>query len=53
MENENSISKDKIKEKIKELEKEKIKYIGDKGLRYSETGIINSEMNILKELLEE
>lgn len=49
---ENYISKDKIKEKIKELEKEYNKYTGYKGLEFSRTGLINSQIRVLKELLE-
>lgn len=51
--NENYISKDKIKEKIEELEKEKSKYTGYKGLEFSRTGLINAQKLVLQELLEE
>lgn len=43
----------KINNKIKELEKEKEKYKGDKGLRYSQVGFIQSGINVLNKLLEE
>lgn len=43
----------KIRDKIKELEKEKEKYKGDKGLRYSQVGFIQSGINVLNKLLEE
>lgn len=45
--------KDKIKEKIEELEKEKSKYTGYKGLEFSRTGLINAQKLVLQELLEE
>lgn len=51
--NENYISKDKIKAKIEELEKEKSKYTGYKGLEISRTGLINAQKLVLQELLEE
>lgn len=49
---ENYIHKDKIKEKIEKLEKEKNKYKGEKGLQFSRTGLLNSQIYVLKELLE-
>lgn len=48
----NVISKDKIREKIENLEK---RYENEKsalGLRYSESGFINGKINVLKELLD-
>lgn len=44
---------DKIKAKIEELEKEKSKYTGYKGLEFSRTGLINAQKLVLQELLEE
>ena len=49
----NCISKNKIREKIEELEKEYNKYTGYKGLEFSRTGLINSQIKVLNELLEE
>jgi hypothetical protein len=49
----NCISKNKIIKKIKELNKEYNKYKGEKGLEFSRTGLINSQIDVLKELLGE
>ena len=43
--------KNKIIEKIEELNKEYNKYTGYKGLEFSRTGLINSQIRVLKELL--
>lgn len=50
---ETTIPKNKIKEKIEELENKKENVKGLQGLRYSETGYIQSKINTLEELLEE
>lgn len=41
---------EKIDNKIKELEEEKEKYVGYKGLEFSRTGVINLQIKVLKEL---
>lgn len=43
----------KIRDKIKELEDEKEKYVGFKGLEFSRTGVINSQIKILKSIIGE
>lgn len=48
----NFISKDKIRDKIKELEEEKKKYFGMQGLQYSELALQTVKIQVLRELLE-
>ena len=47
------IHKDKIRDKIKELDEDKQKYIGYKGLEFSRTGVINSQIQVLKSIIGE
>lgn len=47
------VSKDKIRDKIKELEEQDELYKGYKGLEFSRTGVINLQIRVLKELLGE
>ena len=49
----NYINRDKIKAKIEELYKEHDKYKGNLGLQYSKAGLINSQIQVLQELLKE
>lgn len=48
-----TVSKRKIRHKIKELEDEKEKYVGCKGLEFSRTGVINSQIKVLKSIIGE
>lgn len=50
--NDNWVSKPQIRNKIKELEKQK-EHQENIGLRYSEAGFIQGKINVLKELLKE
>lgn len=43
----------KIRDKIKELDEDKQKYIGYKGLEFSRTGVINSQIQVLKSIIGE
>ena len=45
-----AVMKDKIRDKIKELEEEKEKYVGYKGLEFSRIGVINSQIKVLEEI---
>lgn len=49
----NFISKDKVRDKIEELEEKSKKYQGMQGLRYSEIALDAARIQVLKELLEE